>query len=518
MIRAEVERIVASSGFVASARLKRLLRFVVEDTLAENTGDLRGDTIARRFFERGEDFDPSVDNIVRVEMSKLRRALKQWYASGGGGELRIEIPSGTYVPRFVPCGEHPESGPQAIRSGEHPESGPQAIRSGGHPESGPRTIRVLRGPIVAIRPFTSDDSGAFASALSQRLAGLLSRLQYVRVVPAPAREAPDRAYLLEGSVRAIAGTWRVTVSLQEPDGRLVWGETYVRPTGADTNAVEDELVELLFMQLFDYMSGVFHQVEALRARRSGEPARTPYEANIRFPRWFRTFERADYDEVRAAAESVLEAEPDDAPLLATLANLHTVSVWTATADPHAHAIATSLAERAVRSDATVAGPHLALALVQMNAGNGARMREAAERAMAIGTLPGAAAWALAISGAWERGTAMLRRHLALGLRVPGWYHHALFLDAYRRGDLAAALEEARLVATPTIGWDPLDRAAAFGKLGRTEEALSAAAELRALLPGFAADPRGHLARLVPDAALAEALMEGLMVAGFEAKA
>jgi hypothetical protein len=195
--------------------------------------------------------------------------------------------------------------------------------------------------------------------------------------------------------------------------------------------------------------------------------------------------------------------------------MHVVSLWTATADPRAHALAVSLAQRAVTADPTVGGPYIALALVHLNAGNGARMREAAERAVAIGTLPGVAAWLLAVSGSWERGTALLRHHIGLGLRVPGWYHHALFLDAYRRDDHAAALEEAHLVATPNLAWDPLDRAAALARLGRIAEARAAAADLARILPAFAADPRGHLARLVPDPALAEALLGALALAGID---
>jgi hypothetical protein len=69
------------------------------------------------------------------------------------------------------------------------------------------------------------------------------------------------------------------------------------------------------------------------------------------------------------------------------------------------------------------------------------------------------------------------------------------------------------VATPNLAWDPLDRAAALARLGRVAEARAAAGDLARVLPAFAADPRGHLARLVPDPALAEALLGALAVAG-----
>ncbi|MGJ5816331.1 hypothetical protein [Paludibaculum fermentans] len=48
------------------------------------------------------DFDPRTDPIVRVEAGKLRARLKDYYTGEGiESPVIIEIPKGTYVPRFV---------------------------------------------------------------------------------------------------------------------------------------------------------------------------------------------------------------------------------------------------------------------------------------------------------------------------------------------------------------------------------------------------------------------------------
>lgn len=52
-------------------------------------------------FDRGADFDPRLDPIVRVEASRLRaRLLKYYEAAGTETDLRIELPRGAYVPFF----------------------------------------------------------------------------------------------------------------------------------------------------------------------------------------------------------------------------------------------------------------------------------------------------------------------------------------------------------------------------------------------------------------------------------
>lgn len=65
---------------------------------------------------------------------------------------------------------------------------------------------------------------------------------------------------------------------------------------------------------------------------------------------------------------------------------------------------------------------------------------------------------------------------------PGWGRIVPYLKYYLAGNFEPASNEALLVNTPGCFWDPLLRAAAFGQLGKTEEAREAANELLALSP------------------------------------
>jgi hypothetical protein len=70
-VRAELERILASEAFDASARNRQFLRYVVEETLSGRADRIKAYAIATAVFGREADFDPQVDSIVRIEAGRL---------------------------------------------------------------------------------------------------------------------------------------------------------------------------------------------------------------------------------------------------------------------------------------------------------------------------------------------------------------------------------------------------------------------------------------------------------------
>lgn len=105
-IEAALERVLASRTFCRAGRLRRFLEYVVTEELA-GTGDrLKEYAVGVEVFDRGADFDPRIDTIVRVEAIKLRQRLNAFYASEGTTEpVRISLPKGSYRPAFGICEE-----------------------------------------------------------------------------------------------------------------------------------------------------------------------------------------------------------------------------------------------------------------------------------------------------------------------------------------------------------------------------------------------------------------------------
>jgi hypothetical protein len=97
-----IERIVASQIFGRSSRSSQFLAYVSELTLTGRADEINEQNIGEYVFERTPGYDPGQDNIVRVQASRLRQKLETYFdGEGTAEELRVMIPKGGYVPRFV---------------------------------------------------------------------------------------------------------------------------------------------------------------------------------------------------------------------------------------------------------------------------------------------------------------------------------------------------------------------------------------------------------------------------------
>src|SRR5436305_14017710 len=101
-IRAALERIVSSPQLESSPSLCRFLRYVVEETLAGRGGQIKEYSLGAEVFARGDDFDPRIDPIVRVQARNLS-ARKATYYEGPGAEdaVLIDLTKSTTVPVFT---------------------------------------------------------------------------------------------------------------------------------------------------------------------------------------------------------------------------------------------------------------------------------------------------------------------------------------------------------------------------------------------------------------------------------
>lgn len=97
----ELDRISGSSPFVNASRSSTLLRFLVLEALEGRSERLKEYVLGVEALGRPEKFDPRLDPIARVEVSRLRNKLDLYYATlPGQPPVRISLPKGTYVPEF----------------------------------------------------------------------------------------------------------------------------------------------------------------------------------------------------------------------------------------------------------------------------------------------------------------------------------------------------------------------------------------------------------------------------------
>src|SRR5580765_4792466 len=101
----EVARITKSPPLVSSPSLCRFLRFIVEETMAGRASGIKEQVLGLEVFDRGHDFNPRLDPIVRVQARNLRSRMAKYYEGPGKFDpIRIELPKGTYIPVFHEVG------------------------------------------------------------------------------------------------------------------------------------------------------------------------------------------------------------------------------------------------------------------------------------------------------------------------------------------------------------------------------------------------------------------------------
>jgi hypothetical protein len=96
-----LERIAASSQLKRSTRLKELLFYIGKRYLSDGCDQVHEQEIGSQVFKRPDNYDTSIDNIVRTNVSDLRKRIETYFLSEGAQDpLIVEIPRGGYTPVF----------------------------------------------------------------------------------------------------------------------------------------------------------------------------------------------------------------------------------------------------------------------------------------------------------------------------------------------------------------------------------------------------------------------------------
>jgi TolB-like protein/Tfp pilus assembly protein PilF len=243
-ISAQLEKILASATFASSERLSRFLRVAVQGAAQGHSSQLKEYSLALSVFDKEDSFDPRLDAIVRVEAGRLRTRLKLYYESEGQNDkLIVELPKGSYVPRF------------AVRQNEPTEARQEEQRS----SYSLNAIAVL--PFLDHSP--NRDQEYFCDGMTEELINALTHLRGLHVAAwtsasrlrGKTRDVWEVAEQLKvgtvvaGSVRRAGDRLRITVQLiGTADGRYLWSEIYDRQL-QDVFSIQEEISQAIVAKL-----------------------------------------------------------------------------------------------------------------------------------------------------------------------------------------------------------------------------------------------------------------------------
>lgn len=145
-----LERVINSQELKRALRLRELLCFLGNRALQPHPGTLREQEIGAAVFGRHEDYDTSLDNIVRVNVSELRKRLAHYFEQEGVHEpIVIQIPRGGYLPVFVPRASTKEAEPSE-RSTNQASDSPLDSDHAAPPFAEPLAATQHHRPVIVI--------------------------------------------------------------------------------------------------------------------------------------------------------------------------------------------------------------------------------------------------------------------------------------------------------------------------------------------------------------------------------
>jgi adenylate cyclase len=499
-VLAGLDRILASGDFDASPRSRAFARFIIEETLAGRQEGLTQTAIATRVFGRREDFDPTVDPIVRIQAGRLRRSLERYYLlTGASDPVRIELPRGTYVP--------------ILRWATPPEKA-SAKRSPAAVDDWPR---------VVVLPFEGAPHAAEleeAARFRDQLVVEMGRYRDVRVVLRSAREEPDSSpceFELSGRLhRDEGGRWLSARLTDRRTNSQVWAQEY-RGGPEASSAFYEETARVVAARVASE-HGVVAQGLWVEQRKRPPAEPTPYGAILRSYQYFVNRDPADLAPAIETLQSVVASEPECSLAWVQLSRLYCVNYQYEVAPfdtPIDEALA--LAERGVRLDPTGQRARAALAFALLLKGELAASRAEAQNALDLNpdsfVYLESIGWIIMLCGDWEPGLALVRRAIALNPHHLPIAFHGLWAYHLRRGEVDEAFQAAQQYRDPAFFWRPLTRACCLGHLGRLPEAKREVADLLKVAPDFARRGRTLISRAIKFPDLFEPIVDGLAKAG-----
>ena len=150
LVHHHLDEVLASHAFAGSRRTQDFLRLIVGHALHGEFDSLRERMIGAEMFGRPVGYDTGSDSVVRVKATEVRKKLAQYYIeSKQKPSVRIELPSGSYVPRF--CFE-PGEATESLHAGKSvPQPAALPASAPGNGDDGGRVVANAAQPLLPSR-------------------------------------------------------------------------------------------------------------------------------------------------------------------------------------------------------------------------------------------------------------------------------------------------------------------------------------------------------------------------------
>lgn len=402
-VRVYLERLLAAPLFAAAPRRARLMRYLVERTLAGEGDQVNEYSIAVDVFGKPPSFDPRIHSTVRTDVTRLRQKLRQYYEGEGRADsIQLDVLPRAY--RIAITHRQPAAADEAVETAvaAAPIS-PTVVSAGSKwfhrtwmwivgaalvgalgiiviPRlfSAPHADHIQSIVVLPFRDFSSDHhSGYLADGLTDELTDNMANVKGLRVIArTSAFQFKDKAI----DVREIGRRLKVDAALEgsiDREGNHIHVRAQLNRT-ADGYHLWSRVYDTEFQDLINVQRDLARWIaDDLQARSSSGSNRIPVaattnpEAHELYLRGLNLYENAaiaDYDRGVLLMQSAIAKDPHYAAPWYVMAKMRETTGWVRGWPPGTIEQVRTDLEQALERDPSLADAHANLALLDWDYG------------------------------------------------------------------------------------------------------------------------------------------------------
>lgn len=488
----QLSRILRSQVFRNSEMLRNFLSFIVQEAVKENGMSLKQYSIAIHAFGRKDDFDATSDPIVRIQASRLRRNLEQYYQEDGENDpILISLPKGSYSPN--------------IEARKNKKERSISIAKSNAPQ---HSLAVF--PIKNLS--ANQDRQYIIDGFNEELLLELSRYKDLDVirVEETSNESAKKSYAgfsLEGSLRFGGDTVKISFHVTDNIKSVIFWSYQEKFNLEDCDLISvQEKVATSVAQQIAGISGVISEKLYLESNWESTHDLDAYTVYMHFYKYNKNPTEKNATDLLEKISHLIERKPDFAPGWAVLCNLYADAYMFGLDRSHLEQ-GLSFGRKAIdlQPNNQVCQAYYAYALMIGN-----QVEEALHHfEIALNLNPnapyyaGAIGWAYCLMGKLSEGYQLIRNSMKVDFQYPKWFHMGTFLYYLDLKEYDKALIEVNQLDKPELYWSHLIKLVANQKLALTKQAAIHLQDLIEIKPDFFDRPMAFIQALVKSKSLSD---------------